>query len=34
MAQIGDPSQDANAVHDALSLFRDKMVHDVMNPDR
>jgi hypothetical protein len=25
--------QDTTAVHDVLSLFRDKTVHDVMNPD-
>ena len=26
--------QETTAVHDVLSLFRDKIVHDVMNPDK
>ena len=34
MTEIGETRQETTAVHDVLSLFRDKTVHDVMNPDR
>jgi hypothetical protein len=33
MMETGAIRQDTTAVHDVLSLFRDKSVHDVMNPD-
>jgi hypothetical protein len=33
MQETGSASQEAIAVHDVLNLFRDKIVHDVMNPD-
>jgi hypothetical protein len=33
MNEMGLTSQETNAVHDVLSLFQDKIVHDVMNPD-
>jgi hypothetical protein len=31
--ETGEIRQGTTAVHDVLSLFRDKTVHDVMNPD-
>jgi uncharacterized membrane-anchored protein len=34
MTETGEARQETTAVHDVLSLFRDKTVHDVMNPDR
>jgi hypothetical protein len=34
MLETGELRQDTTAVHDVLSLFRDKTGHDVMNPDR
>jgi len=33
MTETGETRQETTAVHDVLSLFRDKTVHDVMNPD-
>ena len=33
MMETGEIRQGTTAVHDVLSLFRDKTVHDVMNPD-
>jgi len=33
MKQIESTRQEVIIVHDVLSLFRDKTVHDVMNPD-
>lgn len=33
MIENVEMSQETTAVHDVLSLFRDKIVHDVMNPD-
>ena len=33
MMETGETRQETTAVHDVLSLFRDKTVHDVMNPD-
>ena len=34
MLETAQPRQEPTAVHDVLSLFRDKIVRDVMNPDR
>ena len=33
MMETGAIRQETTAVHDVLNLFRDKIVHDVMNPD-
>lgn len=33
MIETAEMSQETITVHDVLSLFRDKIVHDVMNPD-
>jgi hypothetical protein len=33
MMETGEIRQEIRAVHDVLNLFRDKIVHDVMNPD-
>jgi hypothetical protein len=33
MLEIAQTSQEPTVVHDVLSLFRDKIVRDVMNPD-
>jgi hypothetical protein len=33
MIETREMSQETTVVHDVLSLFRDKIVHDVMNPD-
>ena len=33
MIETGEMSQETTPVHDVLSLFQDKIVHDVMNPD-
>jgi hypothetical protein len=33
MIETGEIRQETIAVHDVLSLFQDKTVHDVMNPD-
>ena len=34
MLETAEMSQETITVHDVLSLFRDKIVHDVMNPDK
>jgi predicted dinucleotide-binding enzyme len=34
MMETGEIRQEITAVHDVLNLFRDKIVHDVMNPDK
>lgn len=33
MTEIEETRQETIAVHDVMSFFRDKTVHDVMNPD-